>query len=63
MPAHRLIHASGNGESGRFSCLQIVQVDVFVSVDVRGEYDALAVGRKLAAANFPSIFGEPGNFL
>src|ERR1019366_757049 len=59
MPAPRFVHAFRDWKNGRLSRRQIMQVDVFVSVDIGTERNALAVGRELASANLPLVFGEP----
>ncbi len=58
--AGRLVHALGNRQRSGLGGGEIVQVDFFVAVDVGAEGDVLAVGRELAAANFPFVMREPG---
>src|SRR3954471_9192794 len=57
-----LIHAFGNRKLRQCASCDLLQVNVFVAVDVRAEGDALAIGRELVAADFPIVFGEPGYF-
>src|SRR5271156_1795671 len=59
MAAGRLVYAFWNGQGRRLVGGEIVQVDIFIAVDVGAEGDALAIGRKFAAANFPFVLGEP----
>src|SRR5258708_1690913 len=58
-PARRLVHAFRDGQSGRLAGREIVQVDVFIAIDVGAEGEVLAVRRELAAADFPFVFREP----
>src|ERR1035437_233738 len=63
MPARRFIHTLRDGKSRRLSRREIVQVDVFVAVNIGAEQDVLAVGREVASANFPLVLGEPLDLL
>src|SRR3984885_877304 len=55
----RLIYTFGDRQDRGLPACEIVQVDIFVAIDVSAEGDVLAVGRKLAAAGFPLVFREP----
>ena len=51
--ANRLVHALWDGQCSRFAGDNIVEVDIFIAIDVGAEGDVLAIGRKFVAANFP----------
>ena len=59
MAARRLVHAFGDRQRSGLAGREVVQINVFVAVDVGAEGDVLAVGRELAAANFPFVVREP----
>ena len=59
VPARRLVHAFWDGQYRGLSSRKIVQVDIFVAVDVGAESNVLAIRRELAAADFPFVVGEP----
>ena len=51
--AGRLVHAFRERQSGRLAGREVVQIDIIVAVDIGAEGEALAVGRKFAAADSP----------
>ena len=61
--AGQRVHAFGQRQGSGLSGSQIVQVDIGIAVDVGGPGDGLAVGRKIAAFDFPFVLGEPIDFL
>ena len=58
-----MIYAFGQRQGSGLSGSEIVDVDVGVAVDVGGPGDRFAVGRKIAAFDFPFVLGEPVDFL
>src|SRR5712691_11942842 len=59
MPACGLVHALWDGQCRGLAGREIVQIDVFIAVDVGAEGDVLAVRRELSTADFPFVLGQP----
>ena len=61
--AAQMVYAFGQRQGSGLSGSEIVHVDVGVAVDVGGPGNGFAVGREIAAFDFPFVLGEPVDFL
>src|SRR5712692_7652384 len=62
-PARRFVQSFGQRKSPRFPSREVIQVNVSVTVHIRGIGQVSSVSGKADAGDFPLVLREPANFL